>query len=94
LTQRTTKPGKFLILLPIIGCVLFIILYVVAGLLYPGGSGTDKTSVGYNWTKNYWCNLLNNTAINGQINIAKPVAMTAMVILCISLSFFGYRFQY
>ncbi|HMK19603.1 MAG TPA: hypothetical protein VK492_15480 [Chitinophagaceae bacterium] len=92
MTQRTTKPGKFLILLPVIGCVLFIILYIVAALLYPGGSETDKTSIGYNWMKNYWCNLLNNTAINGQLNTAKPVATTAMIILCISISFFWILF--
>jgi hypothetical protein len=92
LTQLTTKPGKFWILLPVIGCVLFVILYVVAALLYPGGSAIDKISVGYNWTENYWCNLLNNKAINGQINTAKPVAMTAMAILCISLSFFWILF--
>jgi hypothetical protein len=36
--------------------------------------------------------LLNTKAINGQINTAKPVAMTAMVILCISLSFFWISF--
>jgi len=71
---------------------LFIILYIVAALLYPGGSLTNKTSLGYNWTENYWCNLLNNSAINGQINTAKPVAMTAMIILCISLSFFWILF--
>jgi hypothetical protein len=92
LTQLTTKLGKFWILLPVIGCILFVILYVVAALLYPGGSAIDKTSAGYNWMENYWCNLLNNTAINGQINSAKPVAMTAMVILCISLSFFWIWF--
>ena len=92
MNQPTTRPGNFWILLPVIGCVLFIILYIVAALLYPGGSETDKTSVGYNWTENYWCNLLNRSAINGQINTAKPVAMTAMIILCISLSFFWIRF--
>ena len=92
MNQRTTRPRNFWILLPVIGCVLFIILYIVAAFLYPGGSRTDKTSVGYNWTENYWCNLLNNTAINGQINTAKPIAMTAMIILCISLSFFWILF--
>ena len=92
MTQRTTRSGNFWILLPVIGCALFVILYVVAAFLYPGGSGIDKTSVGYNWMENYWCNLLNTKAINGQINSAKPVAMTAMVILCISLSFFWISF--
>jgi len=92
LTHQSTRPGKFWILLPVIGCVLFAILYVVAALLYPGGSEKHKTMVGYNWTENYWCNLLNKTAINGQNNTAKPVAITAMVILCISLSFFWILF--
>jgi hypothetical protein len=92
LTQQTTRPGIFWILLPVFGCALFVILYIVAALLYPGGSETDKTSVGYNWTENYWCNLLNGSAINGQINTAKPVATTAMIILCISLSFFWIMF--
>jgi len=92
LTRLTTKPRNFWILLPVIGCVLFIILYVVAALIYPGGSETNRASVGYSWSENYWCNLLNNKAINGQINTAKPVAMTAMVILCISLSFFWILF--
>jgi hypothetical protein len=41
---------------------------------------------------NYWCNLLNSTAINGQINSAQPIAMTAMVVLCISLAVFWYLF--
>ena len=92
MTQQTTRPGIFWILLPVFGCALFIILYIVAALLYPGGSETDKTSVGYNWAENYWCNLLNGSAINGQINTAKPVAMAAMIILCISLSFFWILF--
>ena len=92
MNQQTTRPGNFWILLPVIGCPLFVFLYVVAAFLYPGGSGIDKTSVGYNWTENYWCNLLNTEAINGQINTAKPVAMTAMVILCISLSFYWISF--
>ena len=92
LNQQPTRPGNFWILLPVFGCVLFVILYVVAALLYPGGSGIDKTSVGYNWMENYWCNLLNNKAINGQNNTAKPVAMTAMVVLCVSLSLFWILF--
>lgn len=92
MTQLRTAPGKFWILLPVLGCVLFIILYVIAALLYPGGHEANKNSTGYSWTKNYWCNLLNDTAINGQVNIAKPVAMIAMLILCISLSVFWLAF--
>lgn len=78
--------------MPVIGCILFVILYVIAAIFYPGGSEADKTAIGYNWTKNYWCNLLYDKAINGQVNTAKPVAVIAMVILCISLLAFWLLF--
>lgn len=61
-------------------------------MLYPGGSGSDKAAIGYYWTENYWCNLLSETSINGQVNTARPVAITAMIILCISLLFFWILF--
>jgi hypothetical protein len=76
----------------LVGSLLFIILYVIAALLYPGGSGTDKTAIGYSWTANYWCNLLNKKAINGQTNLARPVAVTAMFILGLSLFIFWMLF--
>ncbi len=67
-------------------------LYIVATLLYPGGSQVDKNAVGFSWVNNYWCNLLNENAINGQRNPAKPVAMTGMLILCLTLIFFWFLF--
>lgn len=61
-------------------------------MLYPGGSQADKKSAGFSWINNYWCNLLNENAINGQHNAARPVALTAMFILCSTLAFFWYLF--
>jgi len=80
------------ILTPLVGSLLFIILYIIAALLYPGGSAIDKSAIGYSWTDNYWCNLLNEKAINGQNNIARPVAVTAMFILGLSLFIFWILF--
>ncbi len=70
-----------------------MIFYFIATLLYPGGSQADKNSVGFSWINNYWCNLLNENAINGQPNPAKPVAMTGMFILCFTLSIFWFLFS-
>lgn len=67
-------------------------LYIVAALLYPGGSQVDKNAVGFSWMNNYWCNLLNENAINGQHNPAKPVAVTGMFILCLTLTLFWFLF--
>lgn len=92
MTKLSTKPNNIWVLIPLIGSLLFIILYIIAAFLYPGGSGADKTSIGYDWKENYWCNLLNEQAINGQFNTARPVAIIAMIILCISLSSFWIIF--
>jgi hypothetical protein len=76
---------KLWVLTPSIGCVVFILLYVVAALLYPGGSHADVHSKGFSWQHNYWCNLLNDRAMNGDYNQGRFAAVAAMIILAISL---------
>jgi hypothetical protein len=92
LTKILHRSKSIWILTPLIGSFLFVILYVIAALLYPGGSGVDKNTIGYSWTNNYWCNLLSEKAINGQSNTARPVAVSAMFILCLSLFTFWILF--
>jgi hypothetical protein len=75
---------------PVIGTVVFAVLYSIAAFLYPGGSQANINSVGFSWMDNYWCNLLNESALNGEPNPAKPVAIAAMGILCITLSVFWF----
>ncbi len=79
-------------LAPIFGTLVFAILYFIATLFYPGGSQVDKNSTGFSWLNNYWCNLLNEQAVNEQINAAKPIAMTAMFILCLTFILFWFLF--
>jgi hypothetical protein len=78
--------------IPLVGIPLFVLLYICASFYYPGGSQADAQSAGFSWAHNYWCNLLNSNAINGQPNPTQPIAMTAMVVLCISLAVFWYLF--
>lgn len=78
--------------MPIFGTIVFIVLYISATLFYPGGSQIDHNSIGFSWVNNYWCNLLNETAINGKINAARPIALTGMIVLNITLSAFWYLF--
>lgn len=77
---------------PLFGIPCFVLLYLIASLYYPGGSQADQHALGFSWTHNYWCNLLNHKAINGQVNHAQPIAVAAMVVLCISLTVFWYSF--
>jgi hypothetical protein len=74
------------------GISLFVCLYFAATLLYPGGSQTDTFSSGFSCTDNYWCNLLDLKAINGSQNSARPLALSALLMLCLALMFFWYWF--
>jgi hypothetical protein len=78
--------------LSIAGTLIFSGLYIYSANLYPGGSQADLKSIGFDWVNNYWCDLLNALAMNGQINSARPVAITAMIILCASMSLFFIQF--
>lgn len=90
--SKSENLRKLLILAPLFGTILFAGLYLIATFYYPGGSQFDKNSIGFSWTNNYWCNLLNDKAINGQANVAQPIALTAMFILCLTLTFFWWQF--
>jgi hypothetical protein len=91
LDHRKAHKERWL-LLPVFGIILYVILYLIATRYYPGGSQADRNSIGYSWVNNYWCNLLYANGINGRPNAARPIAMTAMGILCISLSLFWIQF--
>ena len=92
LTKQSGDKKNIWLLSPVLGILLFTVLYIVAALLYPGGSQADKNARGFSWINNYWCNLLNEEAINGQHNPARPVALTAMLVLCVTLTFFWFLF--
>lgn len=93
MTERTTNGAKRnWVLVPLFGVILFVVTYIIATLLYPGGSQADSESKGFSWLHNYWCNLLNEKAINGEYNSARPVAITGMIILCISMAVFWHQF--
>lgn len=80
------------LLLPVVGTILFLLLFFIATRYYPGGSQADSNAVGFSWLHNYWCNLLNEQALNGQYNPTKPIAITGMVVLYITLAFFWLIF--
>ncbi|WP_147201882.1 hypothetical protein [Segetibacter aerophilus] len=92
MTTKTSQTKHFTILLPTFGVLVFSILYIVSTLLYPGGYQENKQSKGFSWLHNYWCNLLDENAINGAVNSARPYAMTAMFILCATLAVFWFLF--
>lgn len=63
-----------------------------AAKLYPGGSQADLNSIGFDWSNNYWCNLMRENGLNGLQNQARPVAIAAITILCSSMILFFFQF--
>lgn len=90
--KKTIQTGNIWLLVPLLGTLVFLILYVIGSLVYPGGSQMDKHSEGFSWMNNYWCNLLGLYAINGEYNPARPIAITGMFVLCVTMSVFWYLF--
>ncbi len=72
-------------LLPAFGIILIIITAPLITSKYPGGSIIDSNSLGFKWTENYWCNLYEETALNGQQNTARIRAMVSSSFLSIIL---------
>jgi len=86
--------NRIWLLSPFLGIALFILLYLIAALLYPGGYDYDKMAPGFSWRYNYWCELLAEKAQNGAANSARPVAIFGMFVLAASLIMFWYLFSF
>ena len=86
--------NKFQLVLPIAGIIAFAFLYVLASMQYPGGSQADPQSMGFSWMNNYFCNLLNETAINGKPNLGQPFALASLLVLALSLALFWWSFPH
>lgn len=84
--------SKYPLILPILGIVVFVLLYIKASWYYPGGSQADPQSIGFSWMNNYFCNLLNETAINGKPNLGQPFALASLIVLALSLALFWWSF--
>jgi len=71
--------------LPAIGIITFVILFIAASTVYPGGTLFNLDYVGYDWFHNYWCDLMASTSLSGAENHSRTMAIFAWVILCICI---------
>ncbi|MBL0883219.1 MAG: hypothetical protein IBJ16_07750 [Chitinophagaceae bacterium] len=66
---------KHLVLL----CILISVVFIgIAAFLYPGGTISDKSTVGFIWSKNFISNLFLPQALNGAENTARIWAIIGM----------------
>jgi hypothetical protein len=83
---------SILLRLPLLGIGVFLLLYLLSAAYYPGGNQHNLHEIGFSWLHNYWCNLLNLVAANGAENSARPFALLAMFVICLSIALFWYLF--
>jgi len=83
-------PKPYVLLLPLVGMGLFVLLYVLAAFKYPGGSWMMPQQNGFSFWNNYLCDLLDQNAINGELNTARYLARTSLTVLCLSLFLIWY----
>lgn len=79
------KYTGYLLWLPGIGILCFLLFYLLAALNYPGGSAAHPTRPGFDIWNNYLCDLLDEIAINGSLNTARYFARWALFSLCAGL---------
>jgi hypothetical protein len=83
------KFRKSLFIATIIGCSQFIILTIIAMILYPGGSYAHPNSQQYEFFYNYFSTLGRIYALNGEINtLSRALFATALAIT--GLTMIGY----
>ncbi|HTE12342.1 MAG TPA: hypothetical protein VK645_15265 [Chitinophagaceae bacterium] len=77
----------------LLGIIISISLLLIATWYYPGGSQSDKTSIGYDWKNNYISNLFSKKAINGADNKARFWAIGGMIFLSAGFALFFIEFS-
>lgn len=80
---------EYTLFLPAVSIILIILTSPFITAHYPGGSILNPNSEGFDWFGNYWCHLYEKTALNGQPNSARILAIISSSILTVTLiSFF------
>ena len=72
-----------------IGILIFVIFNTIAMLLYPGGTILDSNTVGYHFFYNYFSNLGEWTARNGEINTVSAYLFNSSLII-FAISYFSF----
>lgn len=76
-----------------LGIGLFLVFTTVAMIIYPGGTIHDSSTVGYQFFYNFFSNLGEWTARNGEPNkISAYLFNSALMILALSYFIFYYQF--
>ena len=72
----------------LIGVIIFLVFLTIAISIYPGGTYQDKSSIGFDWSKNYFSNLFETKALNGSPNPSMIWAYIGVFVYSMSCTIF------
>ena len=72
----------------LIGMIIALILMFIAISVYPGGTYQNESSIGFDWSKNFFSNLFGEKALNGTVNTSRYWAFTGMFFYSLSCAVF------
>jgi hypothetical protein len=75
---------------PAAGVVSFYVLYAIAAWFYPGGNYDDRREPGFSLFRNYFCDLLEPLAKNGEPNPGRGVGLVAAALIVPTLALFWH----
>jgi hypothetical protein len=81
---------KYVPYFPIIGMILYLIIFVVASTQYPGGSINKPHALEHSYFHNFLCDLMNPVTQYGVVNPARPLAILAHLLLSFTMISFFY----
>lgn len=76
--------------LPIFGMGLYLIIFTIAALYYPGGSINLPHAEGYSFFHNFLCDVMDPVTKGGVINPARMLAIVSHLILSVTMISFFY----
>ena len=92
--QNKIPPTKFITpflpYIPMAGLILYLFVFIYAVSGYPGGSYNHPDALGYSHFHNFLCDAMDLVTKNGMTNKFRSIAITAHIILSISMISFFY----
>ncbi len=76
--------------IPIVGMALYLVVFVLSAMDYPGGSENVPSAIGYSFFHNFLCDVMDPITLGGVLNPARALATVSHLILSVTMIAFFY----
>jgi hypothetical protein len=76
--------------IPIVGLGLYVVVFIIAAMDYPGGSDNVPSAIRYSFFNNFLCDVMTPTVHGGEYNPARALATVSHLILSTAMIAFFY----